>query len=137
MANSISQYIRSLAAAGALSVEARAKPLALFVDSEAIITFLWCYDEYSYTHPRIRIQLTFYILVVSYWGLRPGEIVESSVHRGSNEGFKYKDVAMSLVRYQQTLRYQLSITLRNRKFKRGQKSNVYAALRILIQRRHD
>ena len=92
--------------------------MALYVDSEENITFLWCCDEYTYTHPRIMIQLTFYILVSSYWGLRPGEIVETSIHRGSTESFQYQDISLSLFRHKETgsLIYQMVITLRNRKF---------------------
>ncbi|KAF2023070.1 hypothetical protein EK21DRAFT_15133, partial [Setomelanomma holmii] len=91
---------------------------------EEILTYLWCCDEYTYAHPRIMVQLTFYILVTSYWGVRPGEIVESSVHRGSNEGIKYQDIKFSLVRHKRTgsLIYQIVLTLRNRKFKRAVES---------------
>jgi hypothetical protein len=76
------------------------------------------------------VQLTFYILVCSFWGLRPGEIVESSVHPGSNEGIKYGDITLSLVRHEQTgsLIYQIIITLRNRKFKRDLESERYVTL---------
>jgi hypothetical protein len=109
---------------GAISTKSKAKPLALYVDSEEIITFLWCYDENTYTHPRMMIQLTFYILVASFWGLRTGEMVESDCYRKSNEGFKYKDVTLSLAPGTQGLEYQLCLALRNRKFKRDNENEV-------------
>jgi hypothetical protein len=70
------------------------------------------------------VQLTFYILVTSFWGVRPGEIVESSVHRDSNEGIKYQDIKLSLCRHERTgsLIYQIILTLRLRKFRRSDES---------------
>lgn len=115
-----------MASRGTVSTKSRPKALALWVDSEEILTFLWCCDEYTFKHPRIMIQLSFFILVASYWGLRPGEIVESSSHRGSNEGIQYGDVSLSLCRNQESegLRYQLDIAIRNRKFARQQDGKV-------------
>lgn len=70
------------------------------------------------------VQISFYFLLAAFYGLRPGEVVESSTHRGSNEGLKYKDVELFLVRYDEGLQYQLRICLRNRKFKRGKEGEA-------------
>ncbi|KAF1937317.1 hypothetical protein EJ02DRAFT_437966 [Clathrospora elynae] len=120
----MAKFIKALAKREGASTKARPKSVALCVDSEAILFYLWCCDEYTFTHPRIMVQLTFFLQILTFWGLRPGEVVESSVHRGSNKGIKYGDVTLSLVRCKEGLLYQLSIRLRNRKFKRGVESET-------------
>lgn len=124
-------YVRK----GLVSTKTRTKEVALWADSEEIVTFLWCCDEYVYIHPRIPIQLTWYTIVCSIWGLRPGEISESSAHRGSNEGLLYKDIRLFLCPHKQSgkLRYQLHIQLRNRKFQRNDEGKLYVASIYLHQ----
>jgi hypothetical protein len=90
-----------------------------------MITYLWRYDEYVWLHPRQMLQIHFYLVLVGYWGVRPGEIVESSSHRGKNEGLLYKDITLSLAYNpdddDDILKYQLKIWLRFRKNHRGKK----------------
>ncbi len=107
------------------STKARPKPVALFADSEAIRYYLMCCDEFSYAHPRIRPQIDFYIIIASFYGLRPSEVVESTSHRRSNEGLTYGDFTFSLVRRNGALIYHISIVLRLRKFKQDNKAKVY------------
>lgn len=76
------------------------------------------------------IQLTFWISLVTHWGLRVGELVESSTHRSSNEGLKYKDIVLKLYRHEGVLRYQIAIDIRNRKFTRDYEGMMYVVLRL-------
>jgi hypothetical protein len=66
----------------------------------------------------VRVQLTFWLQVVTYWGVRPGETTEGSNYRGSNEGLHYGDFSLSLARTKEGPQYRLKIQLRNRKGKR-------------------
>lgn len=70
------------------------------------------------------VQFSFWLDIIANWGLRPGEFVESSSHRGSNEGVHYGDITFSLVRKRNELVYQIKIMLRNRKFARDDKSKM-------------
>ncbi|PVH90190.1 hypothetical protein DM02DRAFT_578226, partial [Periconia macrospinosa] len=114
----IKQYIKDLHKQGA-SVKKRQKSIAFFADTEAIISYSWRCDEHVHNHPRMMIQETWNILLCSYWGLRPGDTVESSTYRGSNEGLTYGDATLSLFRNHGQLLYELKLTLRNRKHKRS------------------
>ncbi|KAF2872039.1 hypothetical protein BDV95DRAFT_493419 [Massariosphaeria phaeospora] len=120
----LKSHVQRLVKSGNVSTKAKEKSLALSRDSEEILNFLWRYDEYTFAHPRIMIQLTFWLLISSIWGLRPGEVVESSCHRLSNEGLKYKDITFSLARRNGTLQYQILIALWNRKFHRDHENAV-------------
>jgi hypothetical protein len=102
--------------------------VALYIDSEEILKFLWYCDEYTFTYSRIMIQLTFLIMVCSFWGLLPGENINLSTHRGFNEGIEYGDITPSLARHEKTdsLIYQIVIVLQNRKFGRHFKSEEYS-----------
>lgn len=65
---------------------------------EDVLHFLWACDEHSFKHRRERLQLAFCIIIFGSLGIRPGEIVESNTHRGSNEGLKYKDCELIMLR---------------------------------------
>lgn len=110
---------------GRASTEMRKKTAAFYTDTEAMIYYDWRCNEVPYAHPRIGIQVTVIELILTYWGVRVGEGVESSAHRGSNEGILYRDVTLSLFRDLDSGKnlYEIKIELRNRKGKReeGQK----------------
>ncbi|ORY12460.1 hypothetical protein BCR34DRAFT_482612 [Clohesyomyces aquaticus] len=89
-------FIEDLPSLEGASTKKRTKSVAHYSDIEDILYYLWCCDDYVWRHPRQMVQISFYLLVVAYYGLRPGEIVESSSHRNSNEGVKYKDASLCL-----------------------------------------
>jgi hypothetical protein len=70
------------------------------------------------------VQFSFWLQVTCIWGLRTGEFLESSTHRGSNEGVHYGDITFSLVRKRNELTYEVKIQLRNRKFNRNDASKM-------------
>lgn len=70
------------------------------------------------------VQFSFWLHVISTWGLRTGEFAESSTHRGSNEGVHYGDVNFSLIRTNEGLVYEVKIKLRNRKFARDDEGKM-------------
>lgn len=120
----LKQFIKNLKFAGA-STASRPRAVAYLEQANEILFYLWNCSEKEYQHPRMMVQFSFYLDVIANWGLRPGEIVESSSHRGSNEGIHYGDITLSLVRRDEKLVYQVKIMLRNRKFARDDKSKMY------------
>lgn len=44
-----------------------------------LLRFLWASDEYQFSHPRVRLQLAYALLLLATLGSRPGEVIESSV----------------------------------------------------------
>jgi hypothetical protein len=99
----------------------KAKPVVLFGATEDILHFLWCCDEHDYA-PRMRLQLTWILTVMSHAGFRTGEVLESVDWRGSNEGILYKDVDLYIVRFNGRLSFHMNVRLRNRKGQRGQEA---------------
>ena len=95
------------------STSGRAKPLASVEVAKHLLHFLW--------GSRIRLQLSFAILVMMYQGLRPGEFIECSSQRGLNEGFTYQDFALQAQpgSHGEKRRWVLQITVRLRKNHRG------------------
>ncbi|KAF2174444.1 hypothetical protein K469DRAFT_675779 [Zopfia rhizophila CBS 207.26] len=91
------------------------KGIASMIVVEDLIDYLWCFDEYNFVHERGRVQLAFAILILTLLGIRPGEIVESSCWRNSNEGILYKDVTLSLMRVPGGQIIAMKVKLRNRK----------------------
>jgi hypothetical protein len=106
------------------STAQRQKSVAYGLDSDEIQFYVWNCSERVYTHPRAMVQFSFWLDVITTWGIRPGEIVESSSHRGTNEGIHYGDVTLSLTLWQTMPRYQLVMALRNRKFCRNNEGKV-------------
>jgi len=115
-------HLDELVRSKSVSTKARAKVVALYIDSEEITAFLWCCDLYTFKH-HVTVHILHTGLLI--WSLRPGEIVELSVHRVFNEVFKYGDVTLSLVRHEKTdsLIYQIVIVLRDLKFERNLESD--------------
>ncbi len=59
------------------------------------------------------------MLVMSYTGAQPGSIVEPHYHRGSNDGFLYKDVEVTLLKMDGSIKIVLGLKLRHRKHRRN------------------
>ncbi|KAF2729022.1 hypothetical protein EJ04DRAFT_448155, partial [Polyplosphaeria fusca] len=115
----IYNFISKLPELQGASTRKRSKPVALYADIADMIYFMLCCDEYVWVHPREMVQTMWIPELMGYWGLRLGEIVESSNHRGSNQGISYEDCSLYLVRDGDTLKYQLKVLLKYRKFKRN------------------
>ena len=73
------------------------KSVAYVLDADEIQFYLWNCCERVFLHPRMMVKFSFWLHLVSVWGLRTGEVTESSSHCGSNEGTHYGDVTFSLV----------------------------------------
>lgn len=84
-------YINTTLREKGLTIVRREKLIADQLDVAWLLTYLWCYDEFEYSNPRQRVQLSFILLIIIYTGTRPGTVVESSAYRGSNEAICYKD----------------------------------------------
>lgn len=117
----LAKFIQKLPDMEGASTSGRAKPLASVELAKHLLHFLWVCDEYIFKHPRIRLQLSFAILVMMYQGLRPGEFNECSSQRGLNEGFTYQDFALQAQpgSHGEKRRWVLQITVRLRKNHRG------------------
>ncbi|KAI7489735.1 hypothetical protein KC357_g2124 [Hortaea werneckii] len=103
-----------------LSTKSRPKSLADGPVVRDVLHYLWALDEYEYSHPRMRIQTSLAILVLYYLGLRPGELVESSAHNGSNEGIWYGDLDIRMKANAEGQReFTVQLLVRNRKGRRG------------------
>ncbi|KAF2736965.1 hypothetical protein EJ04DRAFT_595134 [Polyplosphaeria fusca] len=113
------QYLSKLPETDSTSTRKRTKPVGLYTDVADLIYFCLCCDEYEWRHPREMIQVLWILELMAYWGLRPGEIIESCIHPGSYEGIAYEDCSLYLIRTEDnTLQFELKISLRYRKFKR-------------------
>ncbi|KAK3672642.1 hypothetical protein LTR78_007454 [Recurvomyces mirabilis] len=115
-------YIRvRLRNAESLTTKARPKPLADGPVVRDVLRYLWVNDEYEYEHPRVRLQLTLAVFILHYIGLRPGELVESSCHAGSNEGLLYGDFKFLMIPDSQGQpTFAIQPKIRNKKGRRGE-----------------
>ena len=77
-----------------LGTGAKEKFEALEGDLDNLTRTLWCSDEFRFRHDRIRLQLTFYVLVHAYSGARPGTFLEGKYHRAPGRYLKYVVFAM-------------------------------------------
>lgn len=85
------QYIRyEMPRKFGLGTGAKEKFEALESDLDNLTRNLWRSDECCLRHDRIRLQLTFYVLVHAYSGARPGTFLEGKYYRGSGRCLKYK-----------------------------------------------
>ncbi|GIZ46179.1 hypothetical protein CKM354_000931700 [Cercospora kikuchii] len=103
------------------SQEAVARPVATPAVVTDILYFLWALDEHEFDHPRIRLQISFSIMILLYFGIRPGEFIESSAHAGNNEGLLYKDLDIMIMSSDGRRRIGIEVVLRNRKGARGKR----------------
>ncbi|KAJ5055093.1 hypothetical protein J3E72DRAFT_178899, partial [Bipolaris maydis] len=117
-----------------LSTKAYDKPLAPLNVSKDVIRFLWVCDEYQFQHPRVRLQLAFSILMLTLMGMRPGEFIESSNWKESNEGLLYRDVKL-LRSSEADGGFMLHVQLRNRKGHRH--NHKQGALMLLTEEPED
>lgn len=104
-------------------MKVREKPLANKPVVADLLHFLWACDEREFSHPRVRLQISLSMLLMLFLGLRPGEFVESSAHRKSNEGIVYKDLTLLYVVQEGGVqKFVVLLRLRYRKFGRGDDS---------------
>lgn len=61
------------------SRQCRPRPVASPEVVNDLVHFLWALDE-SDLHPRSRFQFSAIVLILMFHGVRPGELVESTVH---------------------------------------------------------
>ncbi|KAF2726777.1 hypothetical protein EJ04DRAFT_480035 [Polyplosphaeria fusca] len=113
-----SVFIKDLAKKGLVSTKGVPKPIAPLEVVVDLIKYLWVCDEYQFLHPRIRIQLHWVLLLFCFTGLRPGECVESSNWKGTNEGILYRDCQLVRVNIPEYKGLILVVALRNRKGRR-------------------
>ena len=115
----ILQFIKSdLQKLEPISLQARAKPIADKNVLKGLIHYLFACDEANFCHERIPVQLSLCLFIMCYTGSRPGTIVESQYHRGSNAGLVYRDVEVILLKVEGILKFTLA-------FKFLQKSPSY------------
>jgi hypothetical protein len=112
---------------GELSTAAKTKPVAPLPVAEDLIQFLWTCDEYQGMHPRVRLQLSFAILLMCSLGTRPGEFIESDAWKDTNEGLLYDDVELIYQDNDEYTGYLLKVRLRNRKGHRDNDKHAYVA----------
>jgi hypothetical protein len=103
-----------------LSTQAYKKPIAPLPVTRDLIRFLLACDEYDFPHPRIIIQLVFFLLLLTVMGIRPGEAIESEGWKNSNEGLLYSDVVVMRREDSQYTGIVLEVRLR---FRKGHRSN--------------
>lgn len=70
----------------------------------------------------MRLQLAWSILLSAYAGLRPGEFIESSRYRGTNQGLKYGDIEIFRIERDGVPMIHLKMTFRLRKNQRRDES---------------
>ncbi|CAN9286059.1 unnamed protein product [Alternaria alternata] len=99
------------------------KPVAPLLVAEDLIQFMWVCDEYQFAHPRARLQLAFSIVLMTYLGSRPGEIIESAAWKHSNEGLLYGDITLVRFQNEEYVGFLLHVKLRNRKGHRNNKKH--------------
>ncbi len=80
-----------------------------------MLHYLFVCDEHEFPDDRIRVQLAFTWLIQAYSGCRPGSIVESTQHRGTNDGLLYQDVLLQAERKNGELQYCIAVEFRHRK----------------------
>jgi hypothetical protein len=122
----LSTYIhQDLVKAGELSTAAKSKPIAPLPVAEDLNLFSWACDEYQGMHPRMRVQLSFGIILMSALGTRPGEFIESDAWRRTNEGLLYDDIEFIYQDDEEYSGYLLKVRLRNRKGHRDNDKHAY------------
>lgn len=112
---------KNLPATEGLSTKTYKKSIAPVEVTKDLLRFAWRCDEYDWD-TRSLIQLLFAAIILTFMGLRPGEMVESDAWKGSNEGLLYKDFTLQRNAGPGYNGFSLHIRLRNRKGKRLNKS---------------
>jgi hypothetical protein len=114
----IINYIHTTCVAKGASTAARARPVATMDVVLDLHYFLWARDT-EMMHPRMRLQMSCLMLIMAYHGCRPGAIVESSCHGGSNEGVYYKDLTIKYILSEGSPRMVVDVRYRYQKGSRG------------------
>lgn len=96
--------------------------MATWAVVEDLLYYLWACDEHVFKHPRMRLQLAWSIILSAYAGLRPGEFIESSRYRGTNQGLKYGDVEILWIERDGVPIIHLKVTFQLRKNQRRDES---------------
>ncbi|KAM3419623.1 hypothetical protein BST61_g2961 [Cercospora zeina] len=117
--SNLRNYLNSGLVQRGASQEAMPRPVATPAVVVDILYFLWALDEHEFDHPRIRLQLSFSITLLLYFGIRPGEFIESPSHSGGNEGVFYGDLDVMIMLHEGRRRFAVEVQLRNRKGVRG------------------
>ncbi|KAF4556065.1 Hypothetical protein D9617_1g079400 [Elsinoe fawcettii] len=137
----IGHFIRQLPTLENASTKAKEKPLASPEVVIDVIDFLWRFDEYAFKTeaPRWRLQISFALLLMLFFGLRPGEFTDNrsdNKRKDENDtlaigdGFKYGDFEPIAIAQDGGIRWVLKVRLRLRKGVRHiQASNVYFLLK--------
>jgi hypothetical protein len=116
----LEQYIEfDLPRTEQLSTRSYKKPIAPLAVTRDLVRFLLVCDEYE-SHSRIVVQLVFSLLLLTFMGSRPGEVIESKAWKDSNEGLLYGDVVLMRQEDSTYTGFALQVCLRNRK---GHQSN--------------
>jgi integrase len=110
---------------GLISTAAKPKPVAPLPVAEDLNQFSWACDEYQDMHPRMRVQVSFAIVLMSALGTRPGEFVESDAWKKTNEGLIYDDIEFIHQDDDEYSGYLLKVRLRNRKGHRDNEKHAY------------
>jgi hypothetical protein len=114
----LNKFIREICVEKGASTKARPRPVATADVVLDLVHFLWALDIKE-MHPRMRLQLSCLLLIFLFQGIRPGAIVESSSHPGTNEGVLYKDLIFRYVFSEGRPRMTVDIIYRNQKGSRG------------------
>jgi hypothetical protein len=81
-------------------------------------------------HSRVRIQLTFSILLMSSLGTRRGEFIESDAWKTTNEGLLYDDVQLTYQNNPEYSGFFLKVRLRNQKGHRDNDKHAYVPFEV-------
>jgi hypothetical protein len=126
-------YIYEDCVAEGASKKARPRPVATTPVVLDLVKFLWTRDIGA-MHPRMRLQLSCLLLILLFQGIRPGSIVESSAHKGVNEGVFYKDLTVRYIKADDGKpRIVIDVQYRNLKGARGHE-NRYLTVALLEDR---
>ena len=79
----------------------------------------------------MRVQVALSILIMHFVGLRPGEFVESSAHRGSNEGLHWGDVNIMMIPNREGAPlFVAQLQIRNRKGRRDREDKMFVSTKL-------
>jgi hypothetical protein len=117
-----------MAEQGKVSTVTREKVLLDQSDTEELLRFIYCSDEFGFQHPRIRSELAFLINIFARRGIRTGEMIESSCHPFSGHGEYYGDYEVFIIcEKDRGKQYYMKQRLRFRKGNRDDKGQGYVA----------
>ncbi|KAF2181811.1 hypothetical protein K469DRAFT_791569 [Zopfia rhizophila CBS 207.26] len=74
----------------------REQHIVCFVAVEDLLYFIWKCHEDDYHHSRYMTQVSFILLLLGFFGIRPGQAVKSNAHRLINRGLTYGETSFHL-----------------------------------------